>query len=121
MGFPDERGIGMSECVPLFLGGFSAQAEPIMKILLLVSPLVRDVRRIVNHYVKKAVLERCGCVVCDNRRLMLRFVVDPNDAASAAAPKSTTIHCGVQNPAGFFPRIHFQHPFEQFGVLASPY
>ena len=64
--FSDERGVGMGEGVALFLRGFSAQPEALMKILLLVSPLVWDVRRIVNHYVKKTVLEWCGSVVCDN-------------------------------------------------------
>ena len=64
--FSDERGVGVREVVALLLRGFSAQPEPLMKVLLLVPPLVWDVRRIVNHYVKKAVLERCGRVVCDN-------------------------------------------------------
>ena len=58
VGFLNKRWEGMSEGVALFLRRLFSEAETFVEVFLLIPPLVRDVRRVVDHHVKEVISKR---------------------------------------------------------------
>ena len=89
----NERGISVREVVAQFLWGTITETKAGVKILGFVFPLIRDMGRIINDHVKRAVAEGHSRVIRNNRRLVLLLDVQANDAALAVAPETASIHC----------------------------
>lgn len=119
--FLSERRVGVRKGITPFLWRLPAQAKPLVKILLLVSALVRDVRWVVNHYVKEGIPKRSRGVIRHDGRAVVSDVVNANNSSGTTTPKSTSVQRGVEDSLGFFPRIRLQHHLQDLGVLASPH
>ncbi|MBI4479436.1 MAG: hypothetical protein HY651_05395 [Acidobacteria bacterium] len=85
--------VGVRKAVAQFLRGTIAEPEASVKILGFVFSLIRDMGRIINDHVKRAVTEGHSRVIRNNGRLVLQLDVQAYDASLAAAPESASVYC----------------------------
>jgi len=121
VGFLNKGRVSVSEGVTLFLRRFLSEAETFVEVFLVISPLVRDVRGVVDHHIEEIVSKRRGCIVGHNGGFVLGFNINSDDPAVASPPESTAVDGSIQDSSRMFARIERQHPFEQFSIVPVPH
>ena|SRR5438552_18883667 len=110
----------MGEVISICCRRFDDEAESTVEILRLISALIRNMGRIVDHDIKRTVLERHVAVIADYVRIKLRIDVQTDDFPFAALPESAGIYRGIKDCPGALSRIKAQHLFQQLGVGSEP-
>src|SRR5579864_2255230 len=83
----DERRVGVRKSVLVLFRRTEYQAESGAEVLLLVHPLVGNVRWIVDDYIEERVYERHLGVVGNDRRAVFDIQIQSNHRPKAVAPK----------------------------------
>src|SRR3954468_9996185 len=93
--------VRMRKAITMLLGRARTKAEAVIKVLLPIPSLVRDMRRIVNHHVKSTVAERHHRVIAAHCRPVFRIEVEANYRPLAAPPEACAVNCRVKDEARF--------------------
>ncbi|MCH7477655.1 MAG: hypothetical protein IIA14_06100 [SAR324 cluster bacterium] len=110
----------MRKVIAVFRRGFDSQAKPLAEILLAILPLVRNMRRVINHHIKNTGLKRHPHIISDQGRLIVAVNIHPDKRKPASSPKSRPVHGGVQNSLGSRPRIEIKKQIQKLGILPGP-
>ena len=81
----------MAEIVAIFFRRFQHQAKSILKILLLILPLVRDMGWIVNHHVNAVRFKGHLHIIPDHAWPITGIYIKPNNGALTAYPEPAPI------------------------------
>ncbi len=116
-----ERRERVRKRVAVLLGRLQHKAESLIKILLLIFPLIGNVRRVVHNHVEVAIWKRHIRIVPNHIGIKSGINVHASYRSFAAAPKSTSGYSRVQNLLGPFSGIELKQLFNKFSIIPVPH